>query len=120
MKTHHRNVKITKKLLEDLHACGDGLDAIASYLPLTISTDPEQNLGVAILIATSPRAEEEQWHDARWFAYVASGYEPVTCPDHDHWITCQRGCKDFSIDPYVVAQHLAMAADFLLVRGIVR
>jgi len=121
MKTH-KTVKITREfLVTHIKPCSGGLAAIESLLPAVISTDPEQNLDLAVELASSPRAEHD---DIDYFLFCVAWFverqratlkyqqgisvevPKVHAMDNPH----SRSGED----AFVIAQQLAWAADELL------
>lgn len=114
----HKCITITEKMLRDQGACIDGLEQARQFLPARISTDPEENLELAMDLADSARAIA-QWEDARWFASVLDAESlGMYRPDNDYFFdqTDNRVDANNARDPMLIAQYLAWAADALLTR----
>lgn len=113
MKTHRR-VRLTAKMLRDLRPCGYGYDAALAFLPASISTDPEDNLELALRIADSERARQG-FSDVYWLSLRTFGSDVGSddaYPDESYWHRDQY--RQMSDDPVLGTQHLAMVADAIL------
>lgn len=110
MKTH-KTIKITAKMLEGLRACSDGLERVSSLLPLEISTNPEENIRVAIKVAKA----SSFYDDTFWL--MATLVSPSDAEaDQDYWYDkdgADIGARSYD-DTYIIAQRLAACADVLL------
>ena len=119
MKTH-KTFTITKKFLASLEACVRGVSKIEHLLPAKISTDPEQNIALAIEIAEVERSTDAGWADTWWLAAHALQKADTFYPDAfrgwpDSYNFDNAGANP-DADPFVVAQYLAWAADALLTK----
>lgn len=127
MKTH-KTITITARFLERLDACKRGVEKIRHLLPASISTDPEQNIALAIEIAEIERSTETGradtwwlaagWADTWWLAARVledvAGYCLCTLRGWPDSYNFDNDSNNPEADPFVVAQYLAWAADALL------
>lgn len=106
----HRTLKITEKLLYTYAACIAGKErAIARGLPVTISTDPEENIELACQIigevdesgCVGPAC------DVLWLADVLTNAQYDCLYSRDYGYDLDPAASD----PYYLAQILAQAAD---------
>lgn len=106
MSKRHVTVTITEKLIRELNPCRDGFNALKHLLPAKLSTNPDDNIDLALEIAQSDRAccyHDDSW----WLAARFRQYDGL--PDTD---TGGLFYKDMQ-DPTIIAQRLAMVADAL-------
>lgn len=110
----HTTVTITLKMLEDARACWSGQASAEPFLPATISTDPEQNLDLAIELAQSEAGKHVTWLDD---AIGNSSYS-CTCTSCLNDGGDARGkLYDTGEDPTIIAQVLAAVADAIATKG---
>lgn len=109
----HRALRITRRFLQHHHACDGELDLVteANLLPATLSTDPEDNIQLAVRLVTAGLA-----YNAFWFYRNVNGYT------YDFpWVTNSDtlpSAVGATSDPYQIAQILAMVADgYFTARG---
>ena len=105
----HARVTVTARDLRRFDACDLGIRCVRKLLPMTLSTNPEDNIKVARALH-----DIDQGHRAWWFRAAL-----------DDWNVCYGTCCDETMrdardvgevvdhenDVYVVAQVLAWAAD---------
>jgi len=93
----HVTVKITRELLEKMDACDSGVEDVAKLLPVTLSTDPLENLNIAAKLV---QQTEDGGLRAEWLLERSNDYT----------------CAEFAYDQmqknvYLIAQVLAASAD---------
>lgn len=103
---YHGEIMITRDYLQEMKACIDSINAVCGLLPVTLSTDPEDNLEVAETLI-----EDVERMDRLWFLR-RTGCWKCTCRE------VPLPAVDFADlnDPYVVAQFLAHYADRVLTK----
>lgn len=118
----HRTMTVTEKTLGRMRACPSGREDIAPLLPLKISTDPEQNIDLAIELVQRNAVMHVDWFNDRCAGRITS---LEYCDDDRHWTKQAKRplAKDgVYYDTHVyrdvplVAQWLAHAADKYLTR----
>lgn len=110
MKTH-KTITVTKRMLcKKLNACDGGVADVKSFLPATVSTDPEDNIKLAIKLI-----EAGVGHHAAFIVnHVA--YDPalyLSLEERSNSLNGQTGLAWYK-DPYTMAQMLAAGADAIL------
>lgn len=104
----HRTLRVTRKLLQtELRACPPGLDAVRDFLPVTLSTDPVENLEIAERLL-----EANQDYRVWWLVQEANYYKKGRNNSILYNVAWLDHVDDG--DPYVTAQLLAMFADTML------
>lgn len=110
-----RRIVLTRAMIEQRFPCPDGLRNALQFLPARLSTDPEQNIALACRLACSKRADDG-CHDTAWLLVELTGAN--TWPDESNK---SKRSKDYpynppwscpSADPLIIAQTLAMIADY--------
>ena len=114
----HRRLEVTRSMLKKLEACPNGIRAMRRYLPARLSTDPEQNIALAMRIHNEDDDGQDRVHNVRWLWGRVAGRCP--CPGCMPELSeSVRGCRTYELyephqDPYVTAQILAWIADATL------
>lgn len=108
----HKKLVITRKMLEDIrYACSSGLDAVNHLFPITISTEPLDNLDVADQLVSIRGNPYWTPDDVAGSVFLLGADTPVLG-------IVGRAGRGGGDDPYLVAQTLAAAADaYLTARG---
>lgn len=109
----HKSVRLTAKMLDALNPCEAGFAAVQKYLPVDISSDPDDNLKLALRLADSARANCG-YSDVYWLSLKLTDHNDEY-PDGDYWLGDRY--RHISDDPMLVAQYLAMVADAILTRS---
>ena len=119
----HKTVTVTRRMLERSGACEDGLNEVADLLPAVISTDPEDNLELAIAAERlRPNPCACGMGAVTFLPGVLDNTYPVDKPDRDIVSMDAMGYSPHDhvnySDPWVLAQQLAGWADsYLVARG---
>lgn len=109
----HTTITITRSELEAKGACTRGLAAASALLPAKVSTDPEQNIELALAFV-------EQCDGANWRAldflywYATAAYDYAAAYDADAADAANDAAYDadaYASDISLVAQVLAIIAD---------
>lgn len=127
----HKTVTITARTLKKLKACEDGLANVLPLLPVKISTDPQDNIKLAMQLMKprpyggagfdSAPAENLDWLASKvlvgpegdsYSEDVHPDYHTYPGPDNTGEPT--KSYFDVRADAHLVAQGLAMIADKLL------
>jgi hypothetical protein len=113
----HTTVIITIEMLDALGPCRPGREAWQDLLPAKLSTDPLENLDLALEMIERDRVRINKWDDARWLA--AHLCNVAVWPDSDYYTVSpgninadnERVDCGESFDGFLIAQYLAWAAD---------
>lgn len=124
----HKTITITLSYLRTLGACPAALTALkeAKILPARISTDPDDNLGLALELTQSPAgANFDKQTCSRWLPWLIAQYPSDECTTVDDAEAAQwtgdplletGSANEGENDPTVAAQMLAMIADHVLTK----
>lgn len=122
----HKTITITLSYLRRLGACSAALKALkeAKILPAKISTDPDDNLKLALELTQAPASEiYPEHHCSRWLPWLAGQHVHNTDLPVDDALRAQYvfaletdSHYDGENDPTIAAQMLAMIADHLLTK----
>lgn len=116
---YHRTVRLTARKLRDLGACEEGVDGFKEFLPCKISTDPEENIDLALRLVAFEEQERDtvytlsslsatlDWNENDIAGWADADAHDIGKPGEDNW----------RLDPYRTAQVLAAYADSILVRS---
>lgn len=110
----HATVTITRKLLESLGACDDGIDAVKMYLGSKISTDPQKNFKLALALADSEETLDSHEDRAWWLVCHAIKRGGAMLPDGNLLV---GACHETQRDAWITAQWLAWCADALATKA---
>lgn len=115
----HCRVKITASFVKKLNPCADGWKAGKRLLPVTVSTDPEQNIKLALDLHQIGAMKEVDWlADAVAPGRIRAGCSCEACNRNLPPTAVHAAPSDDEMSgPMIIAQNLAEIADTIATSG---
>lgn len=111
MKTH-KTIMYTVEMLDKLNPCSSGRASARPFLPAKLSTDPEENIELALELA-----QADPKLNMTWFATASAEGTVVACDrDYHYDSTGANANRESHRDPFLIAQYLAWIADAIATR----